>query len=64
MKANEKALGEPKRIHIHKVKKGETFKKLSKKTAFTTHAENRLRVINNKFPSGEPSAGSLVKLIY
>ena len=64
LKANEKALGEPKRIHIHKVKKGETFKKLSKKTAFTTHAENRLRVINNKFPSGEPSAGSLIKLIY
>ena len=64
LKFDEKKLGEPKRIHIHKVKRGETFKKLSKKTAFTTHAENRLRVINNKFPSGEPSTGSLVKLIY
>ena len=43
---------------------GETFQSLAKKTAFTTHAENRLRVINNKFPSGQPKAGSLVKLVY
>tara|TARA_B100001027_G_scaffold56374_1_gene37981 strand:- start:551 stop:2017 length:1467 start_codon:yes stop_codon:yes gene_type:complete len=64
LKTSEKHLGEPKRIHIHKVKMGETFKSLSKKTAFTTHAENRLRVINNKFPSGQPKAGSLVKLVY
>ena len=62
--AKEKYMGEPKRIMLHKVKKGETFKSLSAKTAFSTHAEKRLRVINNKFPSGEPKVGSLVKLVY
>ena len=60
----EKYMGEPKRIMLHKVKKGDTFKSLSVKTAFSTHAEKRLRVINNMFPSGEPKVGSLVKLVY
>jgi len=64
LKPSEKILGEPKRIVIHKVKKGDTFKSLSLKTAFSTHAENRLRVINNMFPSGEPKPGSLIKLVY
>ena len=49
---------------LYKVKKGETFKSLSVKTAFSTHAEKRLRVINNMFPSGEPKTGSLIKLVY
>ena len=62
--AKEKYMGEPKRIMLHKVKKGDTFKSLSVKTAFSTHAEKRLRVINNMFPSGEPKVGSLVKLVY
>ena len=64
LKPAEKVLGEPKRIVIHKVKKGETFKSLSLKTAFSTHAENRLRVINNMFPTGEPKPGSLIKIVY
>ena len=63
MKPKEKYLGEPKRIIVHKVKKGENFKILSSKSAFSTHAEKRLRVINNMFPSGEPKAGSLIKLV-
>ena len=64
LKPSEKVLGEPKRIVIHKVKKGETFKSLSLMTAFSTHAENRLRVINNMFPTGEPKPGSLIKIVY
>ena len=64
MKPKEKYLGEPKRIIVHKVKKGENFKILSSKSAFSTHAEKRLRVINNMFPSGEPKAGSLIKLVH
>lgn len=64
LKPTERELAQPKRIVLHKVKKGENFKSLSKKTAFSTHAENRLRVINNMFPSGEPEEGSIVKLVY
>ena len=64
IKTEERYLGEAKRIMLHKVKKGETFKSLSIKTAFSTHAEKRLRVINNMFPSGEPEIGSLIKLVY
>ena len=53
-----------KRIILYKVEKGDTFKTLSLKTSFSTHAENRLRVINNMFPSGEPIPGSFIKLVY
>ena len=64
LKDSEKELGQPKRIILYKVEKGDTFKTLSLKTSFSTHAENRLRVINNMFPSGEPTPGSLIKLVY
>ena len=64
LKDSEKELGQPKRINLYQVKKGDTFKSLSYKTSFSTHAENRLRVINNMFPSGEPIPGSIIKLVY
>ena len=64
LKESEKELAQPKRIVLYKVKKGDTLKKLALKTAFSTHAENRLRVINNMFPKGEPEVGSIIKLIY
>ena len=64
LKDSEKELGQPKRIALYQVKKGDTFKTLSLKTSFSTHAENRLRVINNMFPSGEPIPGSFIKLVY
>ena len=64
LKASEKEYGEPKRIKLYKVKKGDTFKSLSLKSSFSTHAENRLRVINNMFPTGEPIIGSTIKLVY
>ena len=64
LKVSEKEYGEPKRIKLYKVKKGDTFKSLSLKSSFSTHAENRLRVINNMFPTGEPIVGSTIKLVY
>ena len=64
LKSNEKSLGEPRRIKIHKVKKNETFKSFALDSPYSTHAENRLRVLNNYFPTGEPKLGELIKLIY
>ena len=64
LKEEEKKLGEPKKIVVYKVRKGDTYKKLSLMTAFSSHAENRLRVINNMFPTGEPEQGSYIKLVY
>ena len=64
LKSNEKSLGEPRRIKIHKVKKNETFKSFATDSPYSTHAENRLRVLNNYFPTGEPKLGELIKLIY
>ena len=49
---------------MYKVKKGDTFRGLSAKSSFSTHAENRLRVLNNMYPSGEPIPGNYIKLVY
>jgi len=64
LKEKEIKLSEPKKIVVYKVKAGDTYKKLSLKTDFSSHAENRLRVINNMFPTGEPEQGSYIKLVY
>ena len=64
LKTDEKELGQPRRIKMHKVKEGETFRSLSLKSPFSTHAENRLRVLNNMYPSGELIPGSYIKLVY
>jgi len=64
LKEKERKLSEPKKIVVYKVKAGDTYKKLSLKTDFSSHAENRLRVINNMFPTGEPEQGSYIKLVY
>ena len=64
LKTEEKKLGQPKRIKMYKVKKEDTFRSLSVKSSFSTHAENRLRVLNNMYPSGEPIPGSYIKLVY
>ncbi len=63
LKLQEYKLGEPRRITLHKVKLGETFNSLAKNSVFNTHAENRLRVLNNMFPSGEPKIDSYIKLV-
>ncbi|MEC7885413.1 MAG: M48 family metalloprotease [Pseudomonadota bacterium] len=64
LKEDERALGEPRRIKIHTAKKNDTFKKYAESSPYATHAEDRLRVLNNFYPSGEPTEGQLIKLVF
>lgn len=59
----DKKLAESLRIRIIRAKTGDTFAKLARASAIPTHPEQRLRLINDKFPTGEPRPGELLKIV-
>jgi predicted Zn-dependent protease len=50
-------------VHIHKVQEGDTFASLAKAARGIPNAEGVLRLINQRYPRGEPKPGELVKVI-
>ncbi len=59
----ERAIAEGLRLRIVKARSGDTFAALAKRSPLSNYAELTLRLINDKFPSGEPVAGELVKIV-
>jgi len=53
----------PNRIAIHKVRAGETFERLARRTPFERLAADHLRVLNGYRPGEQPRAGDLIKLV-
>ena len=63
LKPEEKKLAEGLRLRVVRVSSDDTFAKLAKKSPITNYPESMLRSINDKYPSGEPSAGEALKLV-
>jgi len=63
LKSREKKLAEGRNIKIITAKSGDTFATLAKQANLDDYAEAQLRLINNMYPTGEPSAGQKIKLI-
>jgi len=63
LKPAEKILAEGQRVRLVRARQGDTFSSLAKKSPLTEYSESILRLINGKFPDGEPAAGELIKLI-
>ena len=63
LKSNEKALARERRIKIIRVKAGDTFAKLAKRSSLANYPEAQLRLINGMYPEGEPKSGQLIKII-
>jgi predicted Zn-dependent protease len=59
----ERAIAEGLRLRVIKVRAGESFATLAKRSPLNDYAELTLRLINDKFASGEPVAGELLKII-
>jgi predicted Zn-dependent protease len=59
----ERTLAQGLRLRLKQAPAGTTFAALAAKTPLNSHAELLLRLINDKFPSGEPAAGERIKLI-
>ena len=63
LKRDEQRLAKPKHIKLVRVKKGDTFAKLAKRSELTQHPVEQLRLLNGMYPDGEPKPGQLVKIV-
>ena len=64
LKGNETKQAKSTKIKLTKARRGDTFAKLAKQSVNAgPYAEQELRLINGMFPSGEPQAGQLIKVL-
>ena len=61
--AEERKLVKPLSIHIITARQGDTFARLAQNSPLGKSAESYLRLINARYPSGEPQAGQRIKII-
>jgi predicted Zn-dependent protease len=59
----ERRLAEGLRLRLHRAALGETFAALARKSPISAYPEMVLRLFNDKFPSGEPAPGELIKIV-
>ncbi|MEX6503838.1 M48 family metalloprotease [Pseudomonas zhanjiangensis] len=59
----ERPLAEPLRLALVRAKAGQTMADLARQSKLPGDAEATLRLLNNLYPAGEPSAGSWLKLV-
>ncbi len=59
----EKRLAGGLRVRTARAQTGDTFASLAQKSAQVPYSEATLRLINGKYPDGEPQAGELIKII-
>ena len=63
LKPDEKRLAEGLRLRTVKAGAGDTFAKLATRSPLSAYAESTLRLINDKYPAGEPTPGQKIKTI-
>jgi predicted Zn-dependent protease len=63
LKPEEKKLAEGRRLRLIPARPGDRFAALAGKSSLDRYVESTLRLINGKYPDGEPAAGELVKII-
>ena len=51
------------RLHIIQARSGDSFASLAKKTPIKNDGESVIRLLNGRFPFGEPQAGEFIKII-
>lgn len=60
---NEKVLAKPLRLKVVQASNETRFSELGKQSSLESHAESQLRLLNAKYPDGEPEKGELLKII-
>ncbi len=59
----EAALARASQLHLVSARPGDTFARLARDVHNFDNAESMLRLINDKYPRGEPASGDILKLI-
>lgn len=63
LNANERALAEPQRIRVIRAQPGASFAALARESAIPNHPEAQLRLLNGRYPQGEPTPGESLKIV-
>lgn len=63
LNAEERKLASAKKIDLVRAKPGDSFASLAKESDLEEYAEEQLRLLNGKYPDGEPAPGEMVKII-
>lgn len=63
LREDEKPLAEPLRLRLYTAKAGDSFAGLARASRLTGDAQAQLRLLNGAYPSGEPVAGQVLKLV-
>jgi len=60
---NEEVLAKPLRLKVVQASDETRFSSLAKQSPLESHAESQLRLLNAKYPNGEPKRGELLKVV-
>jgi len=63
LNSNESKLAKPLRIKSYRVRKGDTYRLLAEKSSIPFDPEQRLRLLNGDYPSGNLRVGTLIKIV-
>lgn len=63
LKPREIALAEGRNIKLVTARSGDTIASLAKRSNLDKYAEAQIRLLNDLYPSGEPKAGQLIKIV-
>jgi len=63
LKKSELGLATGRKIKLVKAKRGDTIASLAAQSNLSKYAQAQLRLINDLYPSGEPKAGQMIKII-
>lgn len=63
LKPDEKRLAEGLRLKTTRARSGDTFSKVTRNSPISNYAESILRLINDKFPTGDPAPGEIMKIV-
>jgi predicted Zn-dependent protease len=63
LRAEEKSIAQGLKIRTKRAASGDTFDKLAQRSPIPAYATSVLRLINDKYPDGEPTAGEMIKVI-
>jgi len=63
LNSSESKLANPLRLKSYRVKKGDTYRLLAEKSPIPFDPEQRLRLLNGDYPTGNLQVGALIKLV-
>ena len=63
LREDEQALARALRLKIVQADENTTFADLAKESEITHHAEEQLRLLNQRYPTGKPQSGELLKVV-